>query len=101
MSITGTARKSHEGIHEDQNALPPFRRFTLVYEDVRLESGAGAGRVSGGEQSIRFGFNVAFAMGYAVNGRGRLSSPVCRTPHDDGRSQQRLMCREIAAKLDT
>ena len=79
----------------------PSGDLPLVYEDVRLElSAPGRAVVQVVSKEPVSGF-VAFAMGYAVNGRDALvfAGYVERCTTMDG-SQQRLMCREIAAKLE-
>ena len=80
----------------------PSGDLPLVYEDVRLElSAPGRAVFQVVSQESVSGF-IAFVMGYAVNGRDALvfAGYVERCTTMDG-SQQRLMCREIAAKLDT
>lgn len=80
----------------------PSGDLPLVYEDVRLELSAPGRAVFQVVSKEPVSGFVAFAMGYAVNGRDALvfAGYVERCTTMDG-SQQRLMCREIAAELDT
>ena len=79
----------------------PSGDLPLVYEDVRLELSAPGRAVFQVVSKEPVSGFVAFAMGYAVNGRDALvfAGYVERCTTMDG-SQQRLMCREIAAKLE-
>ena len=80
----------------------PSGDLPLVYEDVRLELSAPGRAVFQVVSKEPVSGFVAFAVGYAVDDWDAFvfAGYVERCTAMDG-SQQRLMCREIAAKLDT
>ena len=82
--------------------VTPSGDLPLVYEDVRLELSAPGRAVFQVVSKEPVSGFVAFAVGYVVDDWDAFvfAGYVERCTTMDG-SQQRLMCREIAAKLDT